>query len=222
MRNSILIALAILALSNKALFAQVLEPPTLHVIEMSDGNVFTGEIIAQDSLSISLQTTVYGLLILPTMYIEERSELRDDQVVDGQTWTDNPQAARYLWVPNGYGLKQGEGYYQNVWVLYNQASFGLTDKFSLGVGVVPLFLFAGAPTPVFVTPKFSFPIVEDKINAGVGVLGGAIIGEGSTTFGIAYATTTFGNRNKNVNLGFGWAFADGEWAERPTFSLAGM
>lgn len=88
--------------------------------------------------------------------------------------------------------------------------------------MVPLFLFAGAPTPVFVTPKFSFPIVEDKINAGVGVLGGAIIGDGSTTFGITYATTTFGNRNKNVNLGFGWAFADGEWAERPTLSLAGM
>ena len=222
MRNVILIVLTLLLLTNNPLFTQTSGDSTLHLVEMNDGNIFTGEILAQDSSVVQLQTTVYGNLFLPRLHIESISELRDDQVVDGQTWPDNPQAARYLWVPNGYGLKKGEGYYQNVWVLYNQASYGITDNFSLGAGVVPLFLFAGAPTPVFVTPKFSFPIVEDKINAGVGVLGGAIIGDDATTFGITYATTTFGNRNKNVNIGFGWAFADGEWADQPTLSLAAM
>lgn len=195
---------------------------TLWIIEMEDGNRFLGQILAENAEVINLETKVYGILELPLYAVRSREEVTVEQLIGGEVWLNNPQAARYFWVPNGYGLKKGEGYYQNVWVLYNQASFGLSDNFSLGVGLVPLFFFGGTASPMFITPKFSFPVVENKVNAGVGLLGGALIGEDATFFGIAYGTTTFGNRNKNLNLGFGWAFADGEWAERPTFSVAGM
>ena len=118
-------------------------------------------------------------------------------------------------------LRQGEAYYQNVWIFFNQISVGVTDNFSFGAGIVPLFIFAGAPTPVWVTPKFSIPVVKDKFNVGVGVLAGTVIGEGST-FGILYGSTTFGSKDKNLTLGLGYGFADGEWANAPAINVSGM
>jgi len=58
------------------------------------------------------------------------------------------------------GLHKGEGYYQNIWVFWNQASFGVTENFSLGFGIIPLFLFggeAGQYSPIWVVPKLSYP-----------------------------------------------------------------
>jgi hypothetical protein len=137
-------------------------------------------------------------------------------------WLENSQAARYFWAPNGYGLRKGEGYYQNVWVLFNQVSYGFTDNFSVGIGMVPLFLIAGGPTPVWATPKFSFPIKKDVFNVGAGALVGTILGEEQATFGIAYGVTTLGSRDRNLNLGLGYGFINGEWADSPTVTLSGM
>ncbi|HEY3384984.1 MAG TPA: hypothetical protein VGK46_00660, partial [Saprospiraceae bacterium] len=118
--------------------------------------------------------------------------------------------------------KKGEGYYQNVWIFFNQVSYGITDNISIGAGIVPLFLFAGASTPVWLTPKLSIPIVKDKFNVGAGALVGTVLGEEDAGFGIAYGTTTFGNRNTNVSLGLGYGYLSGEWADVPTVSLSAM
>ena len=127
----------------------------------------------------------------------------------------------YFFVPNGYGLKKGEGYYQNTWILFNQLSYGLHDYFSLGVGMLPLFLFAGAPTPLWITPKVQFPVVEDKVNMGAGLLAATIIPEGGV-IGITYGVVSLGSRDHNLSAGLGWGFSDGGWADVPTFSLSGM
>jgi hypothetical protein len=134
----------------------------------------------------------------------------------------NPQATRYFWLPNGYGLKKKESYYQNVWLFFNQVSVGLTDNFSIGAGMVPLFLFAGSPTPVWITPKVSFPVVKDKFNIGAGALAGTVIGLDESGFGLLYGLTTFGSRDKNFTLGLGWAYAGGTIANVPTISVGGM
>ena len=36
------------------------------------------------------------------------------------------------------------------------------------------------------------------------------------------SVTTFGNRNKNVTVGLGYGFADGNWAKSPTVTVSGM
>ncbi|MCB9270107.1 MAG: hypothetical protein H6561_11110 [Lewinellaceae bacterium] len=77
----------------------------------------------------------------------------------------NTQSARYFFSPNGYGLHPGEAYYQNVWVLYNQVSFGITNNVSLGVGGAS-FPFGADATPVWMTPKVSVPVVRDKFQVG--------------------------------------------------------
>lgn len=107
-------------------------------------------------------------------------------------------------------------------MLWNQASVGVTDYFSIGAGLIPLFFFGGTATPVWIVPKFSIPVVKDKFNIGAGVLAGTLLGESNTGFGIVYGLGTVGNRNNNLTLGFGYGYAGGQWASRPLFTLSGM
>jgi hypothetical protein len=106
--------------------------------------------------------------------------------------------------------------------MFNQAVYGITNRFSAGVGAVPLFLFGGAPTPAWVTVKFSQPVIENKLNVGAGALMGTVIGESKTGFGILYGITTLGSKDKNLNIGLGWAYAGGEIASSPTINISGM
>lgn len=189
-------------------------------IETIDGNDFIGILLEKTTEIVRLKTENLGEITIKMTDVKRVSEIGPISSKDGVFWLDNPQATRYFWAPNGYNLKSGEGYYQNVWVLFNQAIFGLTDHFSAGVGLMPLFLFPETPTPVWLTAKFSYPVVENKFNLGAGVLAGTLIGEEQAGFGILYGISTFGSKDQNVNIGLGWAFAGGEMANRPTVNLS--
>lgn len=191
-------------------------------IETTDGNEYIGIIKERSADKIRIKTDKLGEIAILTADIKTITEISPASLKNGTYWPDNPQATRYFWAPNGYSLKQGEGYYQNVWILFNQAVYGITNHFSAGVGVMPLFLFAGASTPAWITAKFSLPVVENKFNLGAGALMGTVIGEENTGFGILYGITTFGSKDKNLNIGLGWGFAGGEMARNPTVNISGM
>lgn len=194
-------------------------------VETTDGNTYIGFIVEENSETIRVKTDKLGTISIPRQDIKRINLLSAMQSKDGTYWLDNPQATRYFWSPNAYSLKAGEGYYQNVWILANQVIYGITDHFSAGVGMVPLFLFDGAPTPAWITAKYSVPVVENKFNLGVGALGGTVIGveeEDNTTFGILYGIATIGSKDRNLNIGLGWGFADGEIAKNPTLNISGM
>ena len=191
-------------------------------IETLDGNEYIGVVLEQTPEKIRLKTEKLGEIVISVADIKHISELKLVTNKDGSYWLDNPQATRYLWAPNGYNLKKGEGYYQNVWALFNQAVYGFTDHFSAGVGVVPLFIIAGAPTPVWITAKFAVPVVENKFNLGAGALMGTVIGEENATFGILYGISTFGTKDKNLSVGLGWGFAGGEISQNPTVNISGI
>lgn len=195
---------------------------TIVKIETMDGNEFLGTIISQDNTTIILKTEKLGELSIRKSDIKSQELVDVQQIKDGKLWFANPQSTRYFWSPNGYGLKKGEGYYQNIWVLWNQFSYGVSDNFSLGAGVVPLFLFGGGPTPIFATAKFSIPIKKNKINLGGGAIAGTILGEENTSFGILYGLSTFGSPDNNVTIGLGYGFAGGEIASTPIVNINGM
>lgn len=197
-------------------------PVTYYIIETFDGNQFSGELIYEDEEQLQLRTERMGELTFLKRDIRKIRQVTGRLLADGVFWEENPQATRYFWAPNGYGLRGGEGYYQNLWVLFNQASIGLTDNFSIGVGTVPLFLFAGTSSPVWITPKVSVPLAKDKVNIGAGVLAGTILGETDTGFGIVYGVSTFGTRDKNITFGLGYGYAAGSWANTPLINISGM
>ncbi len=219
LRLSLLLIICVLA--NLA-FGQI-QPDSSKIvrIETLDGNDYLGILVAEDSLKIEIETTILGKIVIPRTSIKVMARVQTSDIKGGQLWGENTQATRYFWSPNGYGLKKGEGYYQNIYVFWNQASVGVTDNFSIGAGTIPLFLF-GLSTPVWFVPKFSIPVVKDKFNLGIGALTGVVLGETNAGFGLVYGLGTVGNRNNNVTLGLGYGYAAGQWASTPVITLSGM
>ena len=196
----------------------------IHRIEMVDGSVLIGEIVSEDDQYITLKTEKAGTIRIVKSDISNKKLLPKAQLKDGKLWPENIHSTRYFFSPNAYNLRKGESYYQNIAVIVHQVSYGVNDNFSIGAGMIPLFIFGGVASPVWVTPKFSFPIVENKINFGFGALMGTVIGAEyrSPGFGILYGTSTFGSRDQNFSFGAGWAFVDGAIARYPTFNLSGI
>ena len=216
-RTCFILFAALLLLANPS-YTQTEADTTYRHVVLKDGNTFTGRLV-QSGENITMETATYGIITFKTADVVSMTTPRVSRVVNGEVWPENPQSTRYLWAPNGYGLKKGEGYYQNIWVLFNQVAVGITDNFSIGGGTVPLFLFDGTATPFWLTPKFSVPVKRDKFNVGGGAMLGTVIGEDGLNFGILYGITTFGDRDKNLSLGMGWGYGDGEWATSPTVTL---
>jgi hypothetical protein len=201
-------------------YGQVVHDTTLlYNIDTKDGNEFLGHIMYQDSSALVFKTESYGNIMISKDNVKKIELINQNQIKEGKVWTENYQDSRYFFSPNGYGLRKGEAYYQNVWVLYNQVSVGITKNFSIGGGIVPLFLFAGAPTPVWIIPKVSIPVVKNKFNIGAGALVGYVLGEEDAGFGIVYGTLTGGSRDKNVSLGVGYGYFGGEFAKKPIINL---
>jgi hypothetical protein len=199
-------------------------------IETKDGNEFIGKIIYEDRDTIKLETNNFGTLTIHKNQIKKRNLAKEELIKEGELWDENPQAARFFWAPNGYGLKRGEGYYQNVWIFFNQVSYGFTDNFSMGVGTVPIFLVGSSIAPFWITPKISIPLVENKFQLGVGALIGRVFDfnpqhlydANSGTFGLLYGVATIGSKDSNINFGLGYGFASGELARYPTVTISGM
>lgn len=224
----IILLLVIFFFTVQLLHAQVEDELKLVKIETLDGNEFVGTISSEDSEKLVLKTKNLGEVTISKNDIKSQVVVNKSQIKEGILWFDNPQATRYFWAPNGYGLKKGEGNYQNIWVLWNQASYGITDNISIGGGIIPLFLFGG-PSPVFITPKFSIPIVKDKFNIGGGALIGTVVGDYgfeeediNRSFGIVYGLSTFGSRDSNISISLGYGRAGGEWADSPLINISGL
>lgn len=197
---------------------------TLYRVETLDGNVYVGTIVSKDANLLVLKTANLGELKISFRDVKEIKEVAPENMKNGEVWPENPHSTRYFYLPNGYGLEKGEGYYQNTWVLFNQVSYGFSNNFSLGVGLMPLFLFGANGFPAWITPKFSIPVKKDKWNIGVGAVIGRYLGQGSDntpTIGMMYGVSTFGSREKNLTLGLGYAFADGDIASTPVFTVGG-
>jgi len=193
-------------------------------IETKDGNRYLGEITKRTKEVIVIKTKNLGEVTINKDDIESMDKVDPDRIIGDDYWGAYTHTARYFWAPNAFNLKKGEGYYQNSWIFLNQVSYGLTDNFSIGAGMVPLFLFNGTPSPFWITPKVSFPIVEDKFSLGGGALIATVLGGDLDNgfAGIAYGVGTIGNPDANLTIGLGYGFAGGDWANSPTISLSGM
>ncbi len=224
LRVSLLLAFWVLA--GKPAFAQEVQIPAdttqLSVVETKDGNEFVGYITRMDADNIVVKTENFGELRVKRQNIRSIRPMEKTQMVEGQYWPESPQSTQYFFGSNGYGLRQGEGVYQNTWVFFNQVNYGVSDNFSIGVGIVPLFLFAGSSSPIWLTPKVSVPIKRDQVNLGIGGLFATVLGENTGSFGQVYGQLTLGPRDRNINFGLGYGYAGSDWANTPLISVSGI
>ncbi|MEE4176299.1 MAG: hypothetical protein V2I46_02195 [Bacteroides sp.] len=216
-----IVSLLLFMFAGQSVFAQDNEEkPQVYRIETSDRNIYTGQIISETNEAIVLRTENLGDITLLKSNIIRRTRLeesgKENQIV-------NIHGNRYFVLSNSLGIPKGSGYYQNSWVFFNQAHYGITNNISIGAGIVPLFLFAGAPSPIWIVPSVNIPVSKDNFSLGVNALIATIAGEDvEGTAGFVTFTATFGNRNNNLSLGLGYGYAGENWAQSPLVSISGM
>jgi hypothetical protein len=191
------------------------------LVTMKDGSTMQGTVTSENAQEISLATENLGTISIKRDRIRSIVQLDSENLKKGKYWFPNPNYSRYFFGP-GIQLKKGDGYYQNVDLFLNTASYGLTNFFSIGGGVELFSTLSGHPIFVLM-PKLGFQVGNSfwlgggilYVNAfeGIGDFGG---------LGIGYGSATFGNDNSNVSLGVGWGYFDGSWSEKPIVTVSGM
>lgn len=198
------------------------ESGVVYRVVTTDGNTFIGTLVSENDQEVILQTDQVGRITIQRSNIKTMEKVDPDHLKDGEYWHENPQSTRYLFSTNALGLRKGEGYYQNIWIFFNNLNFGITDHISLGGGLVPTFLLGSGSMPLWVMPKVSIPIANESVHFSAGGLFGGVLGEVNAGVGLAYGMTTVGNRDNNLSLGIGFGYADGRWADIPLINVNGM
>ncbi len=148
----------------------------------------------------------------------------------GKYWFENPSYNRYFLGQSAKPLRKGEGYYQNVWVFFNAAHYGITRNITIGGGFEFLSTFA-AQTPIFfLSAKAGFHLGK-RSSAGATIrylnianLSGNDDIETDLAGGVLLGTAqyTYGTNDHNMTGGIGYGMAAGEAADRPVFVLSGQ
>ena len=203
------------------------EQSDIYRVETREGTVYIGTLVRENDEAVVIATNDGAEVRVLRDDIRDFARVDPRRIRNGVYWFENPHATRYFFAPTGIGLRGGRGYYQNTWVFFNNVNVGVTDRFSVGAGVVPTFLFGGGAFPAWVLPKFSFSSPSGTAHLTVGGALGGIVGGGfdsddGTTFGIFYTAGTLGGYDDNLTVGVGYGYADGALNNRPVINVSGM
>lgn len=217
----LLIFLLFLALSGSAA-AQLNRQEVL--LKMLDGSELIGKLIAEDQTSLIIETTSLGQLNI--LRSEVKVLIRSPE--GGRAgWHATRDAARNIFGPTtGYNPPKGKGYYQNYMLLVNQVHYGLTDHFSLGMGLELASLLENAlqlPS-VALYPKVSIPVVENQFQIGLGAVFTHLADFGPSTFDFVnyYTALTYGPPDRHISVGLGYTRIDGDYSASPLYILGGQ
>ncbi len=180
-------------------------------VKMNDGEKFQGQLVRQDEQNIVLLTK-NGEIKLDA---SKMKYIKDVEPYEGKYSFRNPNDTRYFFGTSAKTLKKGEGYYQNINVLFNAVNVGITDNISIGGGFEFISTVIVQEPLWFLTPKVGFPISE-KISIGGGLLIGGIGSNGAG--GLGYGVFTYGSADSNFSIGLGYGFN----SSRPTLVASGM
>jgi len=104
---------------------------------------------------------------------------------------------RYFFSPSSYNLGKGDLYYNSLYFFVHDVQYGISDKFSIGMGTTIMGF------PFYLTPKVTIPVNEKSAFAVGDML---IIGTWGTKFSgnLLYTTYTMGNSYNNFTIGGGY------------------
>lgn len=202
-------------------------PSDMYRVETTEGTVYVGTLVRETDEAVMIATNDGTEVRILRTSIRDFGRVDPRRIRNGTYWFENPHATRYFFAPSGIGLRDGRGYYQNAWVFFNNVNVGLTNRFSVGAGIVPTFLFGGGAFPAWVLPKFSLSTPSGNAHLTVGGALGGIVGGGfdsddGTTLGILYTAGTLGGPDNNLTVGVGYGYADGALNNRPAVNVSGM
>lgn len=185
------------------------------MIETMDAGQVIGTIQSMDEENIVLETESTGTITLQQTKVKKIKRLTKANFVKGKYWFDHPNRTRYFLGSSGFGLKKGEGFYQNILLFYNGAAYGFSDNFSVAAGGNLL----DWARFLLLSPQFSFPVSE-KIHLGTGVTFALLPNGDASAF--LYGVATFGTPKANFSVNLGYGYNEGGLAEVPFASVSGQ
>jgi len=185
-------------------------------IETIEGTKLIGTIQSIEKVNILLETESMGTVTLEKTKVKKLKVLSKENFVNGQYWFDPPNRTRYFVGPTAFGLKQGEGFYQNIQLFYNGLGYGFTDNFSISAG--GNFLIPDARF-LLLNPQLSIPVSE-IIHAGVGTTAVLLPNDEFSAF--LYGVLTIGTPKANFSVNVGYGYTDDDFADVPFLSVSGQ
>lgn len=193
-------------------------------IRLLDGTELSGAVLSEDKDNIIIESSSLGKLNIARNKI---SALEYYSKNPGAGWFSTRTGGRNIFSPvTGFGPGKGEGYYQNFMLFANQAFFGATRHFSIGMGVEFASLVGGSsefPSIAFY-PKFTLPVVENKFQVGLGAIVSHLSEYGASTFDFScyYAALTYGSPDRHFSVGLAYTHEDGDFQPAPIYILGGQ
>jgi hypothetical protein len=184
-------------------------------IDMKDGTVVEGTLMGRLGDTVVVESKTLGIVSLNIKNIKHIEDTKKEYLKNGEYIPmGNIYAPYSFFAPTGFGLRKGEGYYSNFDIFISKVGYGFTDYFSIEAGTEMLSLLIGKPFQVvYAVPKLSFPIAPD-INLGLGVyvsrFGSGITFDDPLFVNVPFGIATFGNRDKNISVGFGTLLISGD------------
>ncbi|MCB0316184.1 MAG: hypothetical protein H6628_05695 [Calditrichae bacterium] len=206
---------------------QLVIPDSTHlqVLELRSGERLVGRIVEIREQEIDFQAGL-GKVTVEIARIKTIRTLPASAMKNGDFWFPNPNNTRLYLSPTARMLKQGEGYFQNIWLFFNGVAVGITDNITIGGGMSVF------PTDDFLSDNIFYLTPKIGVHAGsnVDLAVGALyiflpfddgFDDGSNSAGILYGVATLGDDNHNLTGGLGYGFANGDLADSPILMLGG-
>ena len=191
------------------------------VVILKDGSQMSGRVVHKDTEAITLRNSAGLEIKIPI------SSIRTIKLVEKVSETIfsrvDPNYSRLLFAPTGRPLQKGDGYFSDHYIFFPSVAYGLSNNVSLmgGFTIIPGLnlgrqLFYLAPR---VGANFS-----EQFALSTGAI--MLTFDRKNTFGITFATGTFGTPDKSATLGIGFLFgkAEGEavkFAKKPVVMWGG-
>ena len=197
---------------------------TLSAVNPQSGFVTQSGPVIQPGVGTSLQDGSGYELELPipgTLAEMQDGGKRSD------SWRPNANPYKYLLGNSAMPMEQFTGYYQNVWIFFNNVAFAFTDWFSLSAGFEIISILAQGQGPFIynINPKITFPVI-DRLYVGGNIMYINTIRrpEDFAFDGIASLNgfATYGTTDHNVTAALGWGWFNGEFSSEPVISVSGM
>ncbi|MCC5907337.1 MAG: hypothetical protein JJU13_14085 [Balneolaceae bacterium] len=154
-------------------------------ITLADRSTLIGNIISVDDNELELRKDATRIFV-------QLSQIRSIREVDltrkGALWFENPNNSRLFFSPTARPLKKGDGYYQNIYVFFNNFAYAATDNIAVTAGFTLLPTVRLTEQLYFLTGKFGMEVSPNNYLGGG--LGLATAGGADEGLVIGYANYT--------------------------------
>jgi len=192
---------------------------TQYSVIFIDGSVLSGTIKSFTNEQLELFSDNIGLVNVPTknvITIEKKDILNEKKSVS----IENPHYSRYFYAPSAIPLEKGEGYFQDIYVLFLSCNYSITDHTIIGGGFTIIPGLNIEDQLYFVNAKIGYQLSEKFYLGGGGLY--VSLGEIGGYIGLCYAVGTYGTKNHNATFGLGYGISDNKLMETPVFTFSGM